>query len=76
MSGIASGVGVGVVRGLNVGPFAASNWAVGTFMLVALGTWTICQRNIQEERRRVQTIVEQLPQRVIAKPSEDSEAQR
>jgi hypothetical protein len=24
----------------------------------------------------VQTIVEQLPQRVIAKPSEDSEAQR
>ena len=37
---------------------------------------TICQRNIQEERRRVQTIVEQLPQRTIAKPSEDSEAQR
>jgi len=74
LSGIASGVGVGVVRGLSVGPFAASNWAMGTFMLVALGTWTICQRNIQEERRRVQTIVEQLPKRVVAKPSEDSEA--
>ncbi|KAF8258213.1 hypothetical protein EI94DRAFT_1623915 [Lactarius quietus] len=74
LSGIASGVGIGVVRGLSVGPFAASNWAMGTFMLVSLGTWTICQRNIQEERRRVQTIVEQLPKRVMAKPSEDSEA--
>jgi len=74
LSGIASGVGIGVVRGLSVGPFAASNWAMGTFMLVSLGTWTICQRNIQEERRRVQTIVEQLPERVMAKPSEDSEA--
>ncbi|KAH9080584.1 hypothetical protein EDB83DRAFT_996296 [Lactarius deliciosus] len=102
LSGIASGVGVGVIRGLSVrtscalpflphfpphppgflltrsgartvGPFAASNWAMGTFMLVSLGTWTICQRNIQEERRRVQTIVEQLPTRVIAKPSEDTE---
>ncbi|KAH8998619.1 hypothetical protein EDB92DRAFT_1933018 [Lactarius akahatsu] len=73
LSGIASGVGVGVIRGLSVRPFAASNWAMGTFMLVSLGTWTICQRNIQEERRRVQTIVEQLPRRVIAKPSEDTE---
>ncbi|KAI9428314.1 hypothetical protein H4582DRAFT_1922959 [Lactarius indigo] len=73
LSGIASGVGVGVIRGLSVHPFAASNWAMGTFMLVSLGTWTICQRNIQEERRRVQTIVEQLPTRVIAKSSEDTE---
>ncbi|KAH9179198.1 hypothetical protein EDB89DRAFT_2063317 [Lactarius sanguifluus] len=73
LSGIASGVGVGVIRGLSVRPFAASNWAMGTFMLVSLGTWTICQRNIQEERHRVQTIVEQLPTRVIAKPSEDTE---
>ncbi|KAH9065455.1 hypothetical protein EDB87DRAFT_1595954 [Lactarius vividus] len=73
LSGIASGVGVGVIRGLSVRPFAASNWAMGTFMLVSLGTWTICQRNIQEERRRVQTIVEQLPTRVIAKSSGDTE---
>jgi len=73
LSGIASGVGVGVIRGLSVHPFVASNWAVGTFMLVSLGTWTICQRNILEERRRVQTVVEQLPQRMLAKPK-DSES--
>ncbi|KAI9512376.1 hypothetical protein F5148DRAFT_973607 [Russula earlei] len=73
LSGIASGVGVGVIRGLSVRPFAASHWAVGTFMLVSLGTWSICQQNILEERRRVQTVVEQLPKRVITKPK-DSES--
>ncbi|KAI0269794.1 hypothetical protein BC834DRAFT_863393 [Gloeopeniophorella convolvens] len=72
LSGIASGVGVGVIRGLSVSVFAASNWAVGTFMLVSLGTWTICQRNIQDERRRVQMVVEQLPQRMVAKPKDES----
>ena len=86
-----------------IDPFAACNWAVGTFMLVSLGTWyvlflclylptslglvggrcfkqamnavsyrTICQQNILEERRRVQTIVEQLPKRMLTK-SKDSE---
>ncbi|KAH9969555.1 hypothetical protein BC827DRAFT_1160889 [Russula dissimulans] len=73
LSGIASGVGIGVIRGLSVHPLTASHWAVGTFMLVSLGTWAICQRNILEEKLRVQTVVEQLPKRVIAKPK-DSES--
>ncbi|KAI0304460.1 hypothetical protein B0F90DRAFT_1625812, partial [Multifurca ochricompacta] len=70
LNGIASGVGVGIILMGGAGPFAASNWAVGTFVLVSLGTWTICQRNIQEERRRVQTVVEQLPKRMLAEPKE------
>jgi len=73
LSGIASGVGIGVIRGLSVRPLAASHWTVGTFMLVSLGTWTICQRNIVEEKLRVQTVVELLPKRVITKPK-DSES--
>lgn len=73
LSGIASGVGVGVIRGLSVHPLSASHWAVGTFMLVSLGTWTICQQRILEERQRVQTVVEQLPKRVLTK-SDDSKS--
>ncbi|KAI0322013.1 hypothetical protein OF83DRAFT_1236367 [Amylostereum chailletii] len=72
LSGIASGVGIGVIRGMSVGPLIASNWAVGTFMLVSLGTWTICQKNIQDERRRVQTVIEQLPRRMAVKDDEDA----
>ncbi|ETW81627.1 hypothetical protein HETIRDRAFT_317487, partial [Heterobasidion irregulare TC 32-1] len=72
LNGIASGVGIGFIRGFNVRPFAACNWAVGTFMLVSLGTWTICQNNIQQERRKIQQVVEELPKRMIKKQDADS----
>ncbi|TFK52211.1 hypothetical protein OE88DRAFT_1611180, partial [Heliocybe sulcata] len=67
LNGIAAGAGVGVVRGLSAGPFVASNWAVGTFMLISIGTWTICQRNRNEERKRIQTVIEEMPRRYAVK---------
>ncbi|KAH9936554.1 uncharacterized protein B0H18DRAFT_867969 [Fomitopsis serialis] len=72
LSGIASGAGVGVIRGLSAGPFVASNWAVGTFMAVTLGTWTICRRSRDEERRRIQQVVEQIPRRFAKQQQETS----
>lgn len=71
LSGIASGAGIGVIRGMNAGPLVASNWAVGSFVLISLGTWTICQQQRHEERRRVQQVVEQMPKR-FAKPQDDT----
>jgi len=73
LSGIASGAGVGVIRGLSAGPLVASNWAVGTFMLISMGTWTICRKSRDEERRRIQQVVEQLPKR-FAKTGDKSSA--
>ncbi|KAI0074112.1 hypothetical protein K474DRAFT_1665759 [Panus rudis PR-1116 ss-1] len=70
LSGIASGAGIGVIRGLSSNVYVASNWAVGTFMVVSLGTWTICQRALMEERRRVQQVVEQMPKRFVKKSDE------
>ncbi|KAI0373672.1 hypothetical protein BV20DRAFT_1049620 [Pilatotrama ljubarskyi] len=72
LSGIASGVGIGIIRGMSASVFVASNWAVGSFMLISLGTWTICQRNREEERRRVQQVVEAIPKRFV-KPEGSSE---
>ncbi|KAH9841751.1 uncharacterized protein C8Q71DRAFT_738634 [Rhodofomes roseus] len=71
LSGIASGAGVGVIRGLSASAFVASNWAVGTFVAVTLGSWTICRRSRDEEKRRVQQVVEQLPRR-FAKQQDDA----
>ncbi|KAI0916849.1 hypothetical protein AcW1_007812 [Taiwanofungus camphoratus] len=67
LSGIASGAGVGVIRGMSAGPFVASNWAVGTFMLISIGTWSICRSSRDEERRRIQQVVEQIPKRFAKK---------
>ncbi|TFY78965.1 hypothetical protein EWM64_g5049 [Hericium alpestre] len=71
LTGIASGVGVGVLRGLRATPFVASNWAMATFMAVSLGSWTVCQWNIEAERRKIQRVVEELPKLKLKKKSED-----
>jgi len=65
LSGIASGAGVGFIRAMNTTPFVASNWAVGTFMVISLGTWTVCQNNLLAERRRLARVVEDMPKRFI-----------
>jgi len=65
LSGIASGAGIGFIRAMNTSPFVASNWAVGTFMVISLGTWTICQKNLEAERRRLARVVEEMPKRFI-----------
>ncbi|KAF8842193.1 hypothetical protein BDN67DRAFT_926893 [Paxillus ammoniavirescens] len=65
LSGIASGAGVGVIRAMSANPFVASNWAVGTFMLISLGTWTVCQKNLEAERRRLTRVVEEMPKRYV-----------
>lgn len=63
LSGIASGIGIGVIRGINVKPFVAANWAVGTFVVVAVGTWNVCQASIRSERDKVRVVVEKMSQR-------------
>ncbi|KAF8551683.1 hypothetical protein OG21DRAFT_1478027 [Imleria badia] len=65
LSGIASGAGVGFIRAMSASPFVASNWAVGTFMLISLGTWTVCRKNVETERRRLSRVVEEMPKRFI-----------
>ncbi|CAL1712420.1 unnamed protein product [Somion occarium] len=72
LSGIASGVGVGAVRAMNTSAFAASNWAFGTFVVISLGTWQICQKSLMQERLRVQQVVEQMPKRFVKGTEESS----
>jgi cytochrome c oxidase assembly protein subunit 20 len=67
MNGIATGAGVGVIRGISASLPVACNWAVGSFILVACGTWKLCQNRLDEERRKVQKIVEAMPKRTLKK---------
>jgi len=65
LAGIASGVGVGVLRGINARLFVASNWAAATFTIVTLGTWNVCQNSIRREREQARIIVEGLAARSL-----------
>jgi len=63
LRGIAAGLGVGVIRGLRVGAFPASNWAMGTFFIISVGSWQICQASLKREREQVRVVVEEMTQR-------------
>ncbi|KIM56820.1 hypothetical protein SCLCIDRAFT_1144645, partial [Scleroderma citrinum Foug A] len=67
LTGIVSGAGVGVIRAISTNPWMASNWAVGTFIAISLGSWTICQKNLEAERHRVAMVVEEMPKQFIKK---------
>jgi cytochrome c oxidase assembly protein subunit 20 len=72
LTGIASGAGIGAIRWLSAGAFVASNWAVGTFVVVSIGTWHICQKNLETEHRKIQKVlVEHIPKRFAKKQQED-----
>ncbi|TFL01358.1 hypothetical protein BDV98DRAFT_604661 [Pterulicium gracile] len=71
LAGIASGFGIGVIRGLSTNVMVAANWGVGSFAIVSLGSWHFCQGKLAEERKRVEKIVEQMPQRMIKKQQEE-----
>ncbi|KDQ62623.1 hypothetical protein JAAARDRAFT_203715 [Jaapia argillacea MUCL 33604] len=76
LSGIASGAGIGVIRGMNTGLFAACNWAVGTFVIISIGTWQICQNSRETERRRIQQVVEEMPKRFAKQQQQQQQQQQ
>ncbi|PPQ85179.1 hypothetical protein CVT25_004186 [Psilocybe cyanescens] len=73
LAGIASGAGMGAIRGLAAGPMMAGHWAIGTFVLVSLGSWHICQNQYAEERRKISQVIESMPKRTL-KESGSSES--
>ncbi|KAF9643281.1 hypothetical protein BDM02DRAFT_3104620 [Thelephora ganbajun] len=67
LTGIASGVGVGVIRGVSARPFVASNWAVYTFLVISTGSWILCQKAKRDEFARIHRVMDSLPARTLKK---------
>ncbi|KAF8895658.1 hypothetical protein BD779DRAFT_1640687 [Infundibulicybe gibba] len=65
LSGIASGAGIGVIRGLSAGPLTAGHWAMATFTIISLGSWHLCQKQMADERQKVVKIIESVPKRAV-----------
>lgn len=65
LGGIASGAGIGVVRGMSAGALVAGNWAMATFTIVSIGSFHLCQKQLADERKKVMKVIESMPRRVI-----------
>ncbi|PAV17092.1 mitochondrial cytochrome c oxidase 20 [Pyrrhoderma noxium] len=69
--GISAGTGIGFVRGFNTKPFIAANWAMGTFLVVSVGSWNVCRANIRREREQVRVVMEQMAGRRLRRAEQD-----
>ncbi|WWD17977.1 hypothetical protein CI109_102423 [Kwoniella shandongensis] len=66
--GIAGGAGVGAVRFLGSRrPWLAANWAVGSFIAIAVFQWETCNRARRKEIQQMRAIQERYPHRHISK---------
>ncbi|KAF8073880.1 hypothetical protein FPV67DRAFT_772804 [Lyophyllum atratum] len=65
LGGIASGAGIGVVRGISSSAIVAGNWAIATFVVVSLGSYHLCQKQMADERRKVTRVIDSMPRRVV-----------
>jgi len=67
LTGIASGVGVGIIRGVSARPFVASNWAMSTFLVISTGSWMLCQKAKRDEFTRIHRVMDSIPARTLKK---------
>ncbi|KAK8865838.1 hypothetical protein IAR55_000986 [Kwoniella newhampshirensis] len=66
--GIAGGTGIGAVRFLGSRrPWLAANWAVGSFLAIAVFQWETCNRARRKEIQQMRAIQERYPHRHISK---------
>ncbi|KAG8950302.1 hypothetical protein FRC03_012911 [Tulasnella sp. 419] len=63
MYGIASGLGIGMIRYMAGGVRKAGNYAVGTFVFVALTSWKLCRSDREEDMATQRMIAEKYPER-------------
>ncbi|KAF8645202.1 hypothetical protein AX16_008029 [Volvariella volvacea WC 439] len=72
LSGIASGVGIGVIRGLSASPMVAGHWAMATFAVISIGSWHLCHKQMDDERKKVTKIIGSMPKRVVKEAEEST----
>ncbi|KAF5369286.1 hypothetical protein D9758_002604 [Tetrapyrgos nigripes] len=74
LTGIAGGAGMAFIRGMSVAPIVAGHWFAGTFLVLSLGSWQLCQAKIERERQNVARIIESGPKRTLRKAEEGTES--
>ncbi|ORX37741.1 hypothetical protein BD324DRAFT_623102 [Kockovaella imperatae] len=65
--GIGGGVGIGCLRYLSSSnPRVAGNWAVGSFMLIAIYQWEACRGERKRQEEKLKVLSEKYPHRHVS----------
>ncbi|KAJ7029276.1 hypothetical protein C8F04DRAFT_45050 [Mycena alexandri] len=73
LSGIAAGVGIGFIRGLSANPVVAGSWAIGTWAVISVTSWNICQNKIAKQQELTRMAIQNLGKQLRLKREDDKE---
>ncbi|KAJ7367239.1 hypothetical protein DFH08DRAFT_679835, partial [Mycena albidolilacea] len=69
LAGIASGVGIGFIRGVS----APGSWAVFTWALVSATSFHFCIKKLEDQQRLTRMAIEKLPKQLQLKKEDEKE---
>ncbi|KAJ7079786.1 hypothetical protein B0H15DRAFT_495909 [Mycena belliarum] len=67
LHGIAGGVGIGFIRALSASPIVAGNFAMGTFAVVSIASWIMCENKIKRQQQLTRMAIQNLPKQLRLK---------
>ncbi|KAJ7818461.1 hypothetical protein B0H14DRAFT_2838918 [Mycena olivaceomarginata] len=73
LAGIASGVGIGFIRGVSAPPVVAGSWAVFTWALVSATSFHFCIKKLEDQQRLTRMAIEKLPKQLQLKKEDEKE---
>ncbi|KAF7364946.1 hypothetical protein MVEN_00365400 [Mycena venus] len=71
LAGIASGVGIGFIRGMSAHPIVAGSWGVFTWALVSATSFHFCTKKFENQQQLTRLAIEKLPKQLRLKEKED-----
>ncbi|KAJ7236743.1 hypothetical protein B0H12DRAFT_1140012 [Mycena haematopus] len=73
LAGIASGVGIGFIRGMSAPPVVAGSWAMFTWALVSGTSFHFCTKKLEDQQKLTRIAIEKLPKQLRLKKEDDKE---
>ncbi|KAF7348351.1 hypothetical protein MSAN_01789100 [Mycena sanguinolenta] len=70
LAGIASGVGIGFIRGMSAHPVVAGSWGVFTWAIVSATSFHLCTKKLEDQQKLTRIAIEKLPKQLRLKEDE------
>ncbi|KAK7048605.1 hypothetical protein R3P38DRAFT_2870389 [Favolaschia claudopus] len=74
LAGIASGVGIGFIRGMSAHPVVAGSWGMFTWAVISLTSFHFCTKRLEDQRQLTRLAIEKLPKQLRLKKEDDKES--
>ncbi|KAJ6508427.1 hypothetical protein C8R45DRAFT_967400 [Mycena sanguinolenta] len=74
LAGIASGVGIGFIRGMSAHPVVAGSWGMFTWAIVSATSFHFCTKKMEDQQKLTRIAIEKLPKQLRLKKEDEKDS--